>query len=175
MPEPEWNPGNSTTRMLELLRQTYPDVDPNKLVTLEQDARHVNASLVTEAPRVCFIDGEHARSAVVSDFGFCERVAARDAVLVFHDANLVWQGLVEIHWRLRRRGVPGLGFALGTSVYVLLRGTTRERFEHELLRWARPADRGYWLKVCREFVRLRLQYWRRVTIRRLTRRRPRSG
>lgn len=108
---------NSAQAMVENLRAVAPE-ELSKLVCFEGDARDLSAGAVEEAADICFIDGEHSPEAVVSDFAFCLRVCARDAVIAFHDAGATRAGITACVRHLRRSGrlfvaykLPGDTFA----------------------------------------------------------------
>ena len=56
--------------MLDNLRRIAPD-RLDKLVCFNSDAKDVERDKLPTAADFCFIDGEHTRAAVVSDFEFC--------------------------------------------------------------------------------------------------------
>jgi hypothetical protein len=111
-------PGNTQQHMLSLLTALDPQ-NVAKIECLEGDTRSLPASLIHEAPNVCFIDGEHTPSAVVRDFDFCSRVCAVGATIVFHDAQTVFRGLRSVISRLRRSRRPFLAHALCDMVYSI--------------------------------------------------------
>ncbi len=84
--------GNSEQAMLENLRCVAPG-EMHKLVCFGTDAASVPDGDIAEPPDICFIDGRHTEQAVLSDFAFCLRVCARDAVIVFHDAGVTRSGI----------------------------------------------------------------------------------
>jgi hypothetical protein len=107
---------NSTERMLENLRA----IDASavaKVRTFDSDASAIDPAQVDDRPRVCLIDGEHTTAAVLRDFAWVRGVAHPDAVILFHDANVVWGALRRIVRDLRGRGaalmLDGVTFAVG--------------------------------------------------------------
>ncbi len=95
--------GNSTQRMLDRLRE----VSPERLAVVrcfEANASEVDPAKIERRPHVVFIDGEHTRRAVVSDFEFCRRVLAPGGTIVFDDFPIVYPGVLEILRSLRRAG-----------------------------------------------------------------------
>lgn len=76
--------GNSTEHMLELLRE-LPDVDMDKLTTLETGTDRLTASDLPARPNYCFIDGEHTHDAVVRDARFSAEALGGSGVIAFHD------------------------------------------------------------------------------------------
>lgn len=111
----------STEKMLENLRK----IDAravNKITTFDCDARDVDPGKIAEPPKFCFIDGEHTKSAVTSDFAFCLRVCDPDAAICFHDARIVYPGLIEIISVLKAHNITFVGRRLtGDTLAILLR------------------------------------------------------
>jgi hypothetical protein len=88
-------PENSTERMLRLLEA----VDPggiSKIQCFETDASKLDRDAIREKPRVAFIDGEHTRDAVLSDFAFCIAVIAPGGAILFHDFYILHGAIAEI-------------------------------------------------------------------------------
>lgn len=115
--------GNSTERMLANLRALDPD-QVSKIVCFESDARDVDRSLLPDRPDLCFIDGEHTSSAVLSDFDFCFRVCSPRATLCFHDDWIIYPALARILRKLRRQGVRFTAAKLQGSTFAILLGAT---------------------------------------------------
>ena len=107
--------------MLGLLREFASD-DLHKLACFDEDAQDVDPCLIEDPPHLCFIDGEHTNRAVVSDFEFCYSVCAPNAVIAFHDMNIVHGGLETIVERLRKQQVEFKAGPLGGFVYVVALG-----------------------------------------------------
>jgi hypothetical protein len=118
--------GNSTARMLALLRALDPDHPEltGKIVCFDADARDIDPARITDPPDLCFIDGEHTRAAVLSDFAFCQRVCAPRAVICFHDDWILYPALAEILRSLKRQGIPVRALKLRGSTFAILLGTT---------------------------------------------------
>jgi hypothetical protein len=111
-------PNNSTERMLSLLKEISPD-DVSKIVCFDSDAKDVAPRLIEEKPDICFIDGEHTRQAVVSDFAFCLSVVKKDGLICFHDSEIVWKGLNDIVRDLKARKIEFQFAKLGGAVSVI--------------------------------------------------------
>jgi hypothetical protein len=110
--------GNSSARMLENLRA----VDAGavaKVVCIDADARDIDPARIERRPDFCFLDGEHTRAAVVTDFTFCLGVAAPDAVIAFHDDNVIYPALVEIAARLRDRRIPFRSWKMRDATFAI--------------------------------------------------------
>jgi len=111
-------PGNTQQHMLSLLAE-LDTKNVAKIECLEGDTRSLPASLIREAPNLCFIDGEHTPSAVVCDFDFCSRVCATGGTIVFHDAQTVFRGLRSVISRLRKSRRKFSALALSDMVYSI--------------------------------------------------------
>jgi len=95
--------GNTTKRMLDRLEE----LAPSRLAIVrcfEADASQVDPVELDRRPHVAFIDGEHTRAAVLSDFGFCRRVLAPGGTIVFDDFPIIYPAVLEIVRSLRRTG-----------------------------------------------------------------------
>jgi hypothetical protein len=109
---------NSTARMLELLRG-IPGADVAKIRCFDADAAQVDARAIDSAPHLAFIDGEHTKRAVLSDFEACSRVIRPDATVLFHDYGIIAPAVDQIRAELERAGRTFLGVRLDGSVYAL--------------------------------------------------------
>ena len=125
-------PGNSTQRMLDGLRQAFPESPVEKIRTFDSDARDLDRSEFSQAPDICFIDAEHTDKAVVADFGFCLSIAKPDGVIAFHDAAVILGGLGRIRRQLRKNGIRFQHLLLPRHVYVILLNGAIEQFAKEL-------------------------------------------
>lgn len=113
--------GNSTARMLFNLRA----IDPNrvsKIVCFESDARDIDLARVPDRPDLCFIDGEHTKSAVVSDFDFCAGVCSSRAIIYFHDDWVIYPALAQIIRTLGKQGKRFTAFKLHGSTFAIALG-----------------------------------------------------
>ncbi|MGB0034745.1 MAG: class I SAM-dependent methyltransferase [Candidatus Acidiferrales bacterium] len=111
-------PGNSEELMLSLLAALDPQ-KTTKIECIDGSTKSISPSRISDAPNLCFIDGEHTREAVVADFDFCRRVCAENATIVFHDSQIVFRGLRSVVSKLRREGRQFSTHALSDVVYVL--------------------------------------------------------
>jgi len=109
-------PENSTENMLANLRR-IDATSLGKLVTFDVDASEIDPLDIPAAPHFCFIDGEHTRAAVLSDFEFCLRVCDPDAAICFHDARIVDSALREILSILNHRKIPVSALRLGGDTF----------------------------------------------------------
>lgn len=108
---------NSTARMLDTLRQVSPDLD--KIVTIDGDTRSLSAENVTDKVQLCFIDGEHTDTAVISDFKFCLNVLDMAGAIIFHDAQITYNGIAECIKYLDEKSVAFHAYSLPNIVFVV--------------------------------------------------------
>lgn len=112
---------NSTARMLANLRALDPD-QISKIVCFDSDAQGVDVSLLSDRPDLCFIDGEHTESHVLSDFDFCARVCSSQAIIYFHDDWVIYPALARILRRLERQKKAYRAFKLQGSTFAIALG-----------------------------------------------------
>jgi methyltransferase family protein len=136
---------NSTAGMLTNLRAVDP-AQVAKVVCFESDAQEIDPARLPDRPDLCFIDGEHTQSAVLSDFDFCLRACSPRAILYFHDDWLISPALAEILRRLKRRGLPFTAFKLQGTTFAIALGT-RTVPEDAFLRQAAVSGRRYLLDL----------------------------
>ncbi len=108
---------NSTDRMRAAFEQVSPDLD--KLVTIDGDTSSLSPDALGGSIDLCFIDGEHTDRAALRDFEFCLDAVGDRGAIVFHDASIVYNGIVDGLDLLRRRGVPFHAYALASVVLVV--------------------------------------------------------
>jgi len=90
-----------------------------KITCFDSDASEIDPACVSPGPELCFIDGEHTDRAVRRDFEFCRAVLSRNGAVMFHDANIVYRGLIAIVAELERRNENFRAFALPDCVFVI--------------------------------------------------------
>ena len=81
--------GNSTARMVEGLKSVLPEHCLAKLRTFDLDAAEVCHAEIKARPDLVMIDGEHTIVAAFSDVMSLLPVVSENAVISFHDANVV--------------------------------------------------------------------------------------
>lgn len=109
---------NSTARMLEHLRQ----VDSGKIekvITIDGDTREMNPAQVEDKIDLCFIDGEHTDKAVFSDFRFCLDVLNHSGAIVFHDAQIIYNGIANCIKYLKDEKIKFRAYNLPSIVFVV--------------------------------------------------------
>jgi tetratricopeptide (TPR) repeat protein len=111
-------PNNSTQKMLKLLENVSAE-DMHKIVTIDADASEIDPAQIDVAPQFCFIDGEHTNRAVISDFEFCYKICAPNALIVFHDVNIVGEGVKAILRTLQEKGIKHSAVHVGGVVFAI--------------------------------------------------------
>jgi hypothetical protein len=112
---------STTARMLNNLRQLAPD-QVQKVICFDSDAKDVPLLNPPERPDLCLIDGEHTRSAVLDDFEACVRLCAPDAVICFHDVQVIHPAIAEILERLKRAHERFTPWKLDGLTYAIAMG-----------------------------------------------------
>jgi hypothetical protein len=117
-PREIWYERNTTELMLRNLERLDAD-QVGKVRTFDAAVVELDPLDFSVQPAVCFIDGEHTRSAVLADFEFCLRVSRPDAVIYFHDAGVVAAGLADVLAGLRARSIAHAAAKLGGSTFAV--------------------------------------------------------
>jgi hypothetical protein len=112
---------SSTRRMLTNL-EAIDSLQMRKVICFDSDAAGVDPQAIADPPDVCLIDGEHTRSAVLRDFAFCARVGAPDAVVCFHDADVIYPAIANIVSALKRKRARFRALKLGGLTYAIALG-----------------------------------------------------
>lgn len=115
-------PENSTARMLEALAKLAPD-QAGKIATFETTApdlvmRHDRPHLAD----LCLIDAEHTDRAATLDFEAVLELLREDAVIVLHDAPIIYRAIGHMVEELQRNGRPYAAFPLLDSLFVIVLG-----------------------------------------------------
>lgn len=108
---------NSTARMLENLRGVAPEL--NKITTIDGDTREVRPAQVGDKAQLCFIDGEHTDTAVMSDFRFCLDVLETAGAIIFHDAQITYNGIADCIKYLEENSYDFHAYCLPSIVFVV--------------------------------------------------------
>lgn len=108
---------NSTARMIENLRGVTPDLD--KITTLDGDTRGVTPAQVPDKVQLCFIDGEHTDPTVMSDFRFCLEVLDSAGAIMFHDAQITYNGIADCIKYLEENSYDFHAYCLPSIVFVI--------------------------------------------------------
>lgn len=108
---------NSTARMMDELAAVSDDL--NKITTIDGDSKTLDPSRIEDKIQFCFIDGEHTDAAVVSDFKFCLRVLDGNGAIVFHDAQITYNGIADCIAYLETTNVEFRAYVLPHIVFVV--------------------------------------------------------
>jgi hypothetical protein len=134
---------NSTERMLENLKRVAPG-NLGKITCIDGDVSEINREKITSKPDLCFIDGEHTDAACQRDFHFCLSVMNRErGAVVFHDAGVVYQGLIEIIRFLEREKIKFTAYNLPNVMFVIEIGDFPVHREPEINRMLINNHVGY--------------------------------
>ena len=115
--------GNSTKSMIEGLRSAgATSADLSKLRTFDSDASAVTLAAAGGRCRFAFIDAEHTNRAVFRDFLSVRKLMFDDAVVAFHDADIVFDGLLNVEEVLRDEGVVFTSFYFPDRLFALAFG-----------------------------------------------------
>lgn len=133
-------PGNSTERMRENLARLG---DVGRLRCYERTSSEIDPGSILPKPHLCFIDGEHTDEAVRADFSLCRQVVVSPGLVLFHDAQVVYNGLSQIVDDLDRAGVPFRAATLPDAIFALELGETGLLDGAELAPLRRESFRGY--------------------------------
>ena len=107
----------SAESMLGWLKK-IPNADISKIKTFETTVAGLNGKSLAARPHLCFVDGEHTDDAVLSDARFCLSVIAEGGVILFHDTNLVFNGLQTFLDELSGNGRAFRAHILPSSVFM---------------------------------------------------------
>lgn len=107
---------NSTARMLDNLAKV---ASTDKITTIDGSSGDIDLSLIDSPIDLGFVDGEHTDRAVVSDFEFCLKTLTDSGAIVFHDAQITYNGIAECLELLKTRNVDFKAYALPNIVFVV--------------------------------------------------------
>jgi hypothetical protein len=125
-------PGNSTSRMLELLA-AIDQQSISKIKAFDGDSRSIDPCEIG-APDICFIDGEHTTKAACADWQFCLRVCRPDGIILFHDMHIVFPAIRKLIRHMRKRRMTFSAGNLGGSVYYVCLGADNPILLHPAFR-----------------------------------------
>lgn len=136
---------NSTASMLSNLRAIDPG-QVSKIVCFDCDARDIDPACLPDRPDLCFIDGEHTKRAVMSDFDFCARVCSPRAIIYFHDDWVIYPALARIIRALRKERKHFTVLKLLGSTFAIGLGESAMR-EDDFIRKAAVNGRLFILRL----------------------------
>jgi hypothetical protein len=109
---------NTTERMLNMLDSLdYSDIE--KMECFDLDASGVEPAKITSRAQIIFIDGQHTKSAVLSDFQFCSKVVSENGTILFHDFGYIYPAILEICNQLDKQHHTYLALKLEGSLFAL--------------------------------------------------------
>jgi len=108
---------NSTRRMMELLSRVAENTE--KITTIDGDTKTISPDSIRDRIQLCFVDGEHTDEAVVTDFNFCLRVLDEGGAIVFHDAQITYNGIAECLRTLEEKNIEFRAYVLPHIVFVV--------------------------------------------------------
>jgi hypothetical protein len=109
---------NTTDKMLERLKEIYPQ-GVSKIECIDADVSEINADNFAEKPELCFIDGEHTDEATWRDFQFCYKVMAKNGVVLFHDAMIIYNAIFRVIEFLKENNVKFRAYNLPSVMFVI--------------------------------------------------------
>lgn len=120
-----------------------PGADIAKVHAITGSTTTIRVDELGARPDYCFIDGEHTDEAMLRDARFCLAAAGADCALGFHDAHIVYKGLVEFLAELEARGLEFRAYNLPGTVFVIELGTCRLSDFEPLRSWRGENYKGY--------------------------------
>jgi hypothetical protein len=146
--------GNSTVRMVEGLKRVLPEDCLAKLRTFDLDAAEVCHAQIKARADLVMIDGEHTIVAAFSDAMSLLPVVSVNAVISFHDAELVAEAICNLERFFTYAGIKFKTVFLPDSVCAIgLRGMA-DHIATELGPHAHDRDRF--------LVNAKYQFWQSI-------------
>jgi hypothetical protein len=115
---------NTTENMLRGLGR-IPGADVAKIVTMDGDTSTLNHASIGVQPNLCFVDGEHTDAAVLRDSKFCQAVLGGSGWIAYHDANIVYEGLLAFVSDLQKAGTAFRAYNFEDSIFLIELGECR--------------------------------------------------
>jgi hypothetical protein len=114
--------GNSSARMIEVLSVAAGENAANKVRVIDQDIMEVSPAEVGQGIHFTLIDAEHTNRAAFRDFTCALRMIESNAIIAFHDSNLLVDALWNIEAFLSFIGRAHRGFYLPDVIYAVAFG-----------------------------------------------------
>ena len=166
---------NTTENMLRGLRQ-IPEANLEKLVTVEEGTDTLSAAAIQFRPALCFVDGEHTDAAVLRDSLFCQSVLKGSGWIVYHDANIIYDGLLAFINALEKVGTSFCIYNFEDSIFLIELGDCRLSESGWMTDLRRSSAQGYlWSlhandlyrqfyhrRVCQFFRSVEMRVWNRI-------------
>ncbi len=116
---------SSTAKMIERLRERLPSQCLDKLQTFDCDASDL-LDTALQPIDMCFIDGEHTNKAAFRDFLSLWKHCKPDCIILFHDANLISDGICNVEALLDFNGVEYKSYLLPELMFAVFIGKYAE-------------------------------------------------
>lgn len=149
--------GNSTERMLQILRPLVPADSFKKLITFDLDARNIPTSAFTPGLDLVLIDGEHTNIACFSDAISLLPALAHDALITFHDSNLIFDAIMNCERIFTHLGLsfstalmPDCVAVIGIGCFAGLVSKTLTSFDRQT--FMDEAHKNVWAHIVQEAV-----------------------
>lgn len=110
---------NSAARMIAVLSVRLPPAAMAKLTTLDSDVSDVRPEAIEPKATLALIDGEHTNTASFSDFLGVIPLMKPDAIVSFHDANLIADAILNAERFLGHLGIAHETLFLPDTVAVI--------------------------------------------------------
>jgi hypothetical protein len=108
--------------------------DISKIDCIDSDASKIDPIRIRDTPEILFIDGEHTKAAALSDFRFCEEVAATSGTIVFHDFSIIYPAIVDVCRQLKRKHRSHIPLKLEDDVFAIFFDVDKIRMDPYLTR-----------------------------------------
>ncbi len=129
-------PKDGAEQMLALLQWHYPNVSLDKLEILNASTENLPADAIPNPPDLCFIDSEHTVRQALADFFFCLKVAGKDCLIVFHDANIVHRAILIAKAYAARRNLRCSAMKVAGNIYIFLMGAYADSLQPQFAPYA---------------------------------------
>jgi hypothetical protein len=129
------------TMLRELAR--VPGADVEKITTFEAGTDTLDPLSIKPRPDYCFVDGEHTDEAVLRDSLFCQSVLQGNGWILYHDANLVYEGILAFVAGLQHAGVAFRACNFEDSVFLIELGDCRLSESRLMLGLQQASGKGY--------------------------------
>lgn len=105
--------------MLENLRQVD-EGQVEKIKTMDGGTDEIDPASIEDRFDLCLIDGEHTDEAMSRDFEFCRKILnPNGGAIMFHDAQITYNGIWERIENLKKEGVPFRAYNLPSVLFVV--------------------------------------------------------
>lgn len=112
---------NSSQRMLDKLKAYCSEEELKKVTCVDGISRELEPDQFQKVD-LCFIDGEHTNQSAWEDFQLCLKIKKTDCIFVFHDADLVYQGIERVIQYLEQQSIEFKAYHLPDVLFVIEMG-----------------------------------------------------